>query len=447
MKRALPIVFGLILSFVSAYYLLYPSLTVYSQIRASTSSPSGASGVASAIHAAIAEDFGLWARERVEQASGAKLNIGDISGTEWPMFSAVYFLWGTEELDKAWIEAGNSERPRPKVYARDAIEAAAELIVDPANASWVIRHWGDGYLETENIFYRMLLIAGLTSYQSLTGNSQYEPMLRRQVLTLSKELDQSPHGLLDDYPGQCYPIDVLPAIAVIERAGQLLEIELGDFVARARRGFEGKLLDPDTQLPSYFADPRQGVGLGPARGVGASYMLIWAGELWPETAKSWYGLYDRQFVQEHSFISGVREFRKGLEGYSWLGDVDSGPIVGGLGVAASAFGIAAARVNGDSQLAHALSTQAILASWPLPSGRLLVPSLLSDLSDAPFLGETALLFVYSRPMDLAVDRAALTTPRIVYVALTIIFLLGLLLLFLGLRILWRAGIERTSAKP
>lgn len=446
MKRATLAVLGFILIFVSAYYVLYPSVTVYSQIRESTSSPSGASGVASVIHAAIAEDFGLWARARVEQASGAKLNIGDISGTEWPMFSAVYFLWGTEELDKAWVEAGNSERPRPKVYARDAIEAAAELIVDPANASWVIRHWGDGYLETENIFYRMLLIAGLTSYQSLTGNSQYEPTLRRQVLTLSRELDQSPHGLLDDYPGQCYPIDVLPAVAVIQRAGQLLGIELGDFVARARRGFEGKLLDPDTQLPSYFADPRQGIGLGPARGVGASYMLIWAGELWPETAKSWYGFYDRQFVQENSFISGVREFRKGLEGFSWLGDVDSGPIVGGLGIAASAFGIAAARANGDSELAHALSTQAILASWPLPSGRLLVPSLLSDLSDAPFLGETALLFVYSRPMDVTADRTGLNTPSIVYVVLATAVAFGLLILFAGLRLVARLRTDNREAK-
>lgn len=444
MKTTFRSLFGLILAFVSFYYFIYPSVAVYSQIKEESSARSGISNFAYDVHYSIAEAFGEWAQGRVDRSSGTELSIGDISGTEWPMFSAVYFLWSTEELDKAWVEAGRTDTPRPKIYAADAIESAVKLIVDPGNASWVLRHWGDRYLETENIFYRMLLIAGLTSYQSITGNDRYEPMLRQQVLSLSRELDQSQHGLLDDYPGQCYPIDILPAIAVMKRAGELLDIDLGDFVNRARRGFEGKLLDPETQLPSYRADPLRGVGIGPARGVGISYMLIWANELWPETAKDWYRLYDQQFVHQNTFITGVREFRKGQEAYSWLGDVDSGPILGGLGVAASAFGIAAARVNGDVELAHALSTQAILASWPLPSGRLLVPSLLSDLSDAPFLGETALMFVFSRSVNLPDNTEALDIPDLVYIVLAITLSLGLFILFLGLRLLSKAWVNKRA---
>ncbi len=439
MRNALRALAGLSLCFISIYYFLYPAVTVLNQIREESSAQSGVSDFAADIHLSIAEPFGAWARDRVETARGTELSLADISGTEWPMFSAVYFLWSTEELDKAWVAAGGTGGTRPSLYAADAIEAAAELVVDPANASWVIRHWGESYLERENIFYRMLLIAGLTSYQSITGKARYEPLLRQQVISLSWELDQSPHGLLDDYPGQCYPIDILPAIAVMQRAAALLEIDLGNFAERARRGFEGRMLDPATQLPSYVADPLEGVGIGPARGVGISYKLIWAKELWPETAKAWYGLYQRQFVQQGALISGVREFRKGMDTYSWLGDVDSGPILGGFGVAASAFGIAAARVNGDAALAHALSSQAILAAWPLPSGRLLIPSLLSDLSDAPFLGETALMFVFSRPMNLPATPAELTTPRLVYILLAVALSLGLLVLVTGLRLILSAG--------
>ena len=444
LKIVLKVLLGLLLVFVALYYFIYPSVTVYRHITADPSPQSGVPAFAFDVHSSIAEGFGGWARERVARSAGAELSIHDISGTEWPMFSAVYFLWGTEELDKAWLAAGRSDRSRPSAYAAEAIEAAARLVVDPANASWVIKHWGERYLDSENVFYRMLLIAGLTSYQSITGNAQYEPLLRQQVVSLSNELDQSPHGVLDDYPGQCYPIDILPAIAVMKRAGDLLDIDLSPFVERARRGFEGNLLDPETRLPSYLADPRTGVGIGPARGVGISYMLIWAREIWPETAEDWYGLYERHFVDRGAFVSGIREFPKGVAGFSWLGDVDSGPILGGLGVAASAFGIAAARVNGDTELAHALSTQAILASWPLPSGRLLVPSLLSDLSDAPFLGETALIFVFSRPMASPAGANEADTPDLVHGLLAVMFLLGLLLLLAGLRLLLRA-VKRQEA--
>lgn len=444
MKSLVKRLFGTILIFVSLYYLLYPTVTVYRQIQKEAAPQSHVSSFAFDLHLAIAENFGNWAQDRVDRAAGTQLSIDDISGTEWPMFSAVYFLWSTEELDKAWLELGDAAIPRPRDYAAAAIEAAAKLIVDPANASWVIRHWGARYLERENVFYRMLLIAGLTSYQTMTGKDIYEPLLRDQVVSLSRELDQSPHGVLDDYPGECYPIDILPAIAVMQRASALLDIELGDFVQRARRGFEGRLLDPSTQLPSYVADPLSGVGIGPARGVGISYMLIWVPELWPDITEKWYRLYERHFLERGALLSGVREFRRGLEGYSWLGDVDSGPIVGGLGVAASAFGLAAARVNGDLPLAHALSAQTILASWPLPSGRLLVPSLLSDLADAPFLGEAALAFIFSRPMAVTSNAGERSTPKLVYVILASTASLGLVFLISGLRLL--LGAPRNRAR-
>ena len=81
------------------------------------------------------------------------------------------------------------------------------------------------------------------------------------------------------------------------------------------------------------------------------------------------------------------------------------------------------------------STTRLLA---LPSGRLLVPSLRSDLTEAPFLGETALLFVFTRPMSLPGKASVLSTPKLVYIVLAMTLSLGLLLLFLGLRLLLRA---------
>lgn len=348
------------------------------------------------LHKSLSRRYEAWARERVESGRAAQLNTYDISGTEWPMFSSVFYLWTTESLQEAWERNPRLAREAPAKYASEAIESAAALIADPTNATWVKQHWGDSYLQRENLFYRMLLISGLTSYQKLSGQRTYESLLRDQVESLSAEMDRSPYGLLDDYPGECYPIDILPAIAAIQRADAVLGTDHSAFVQRAIRGFQDSRLDPATGLPAYVADSKTGQGQGSARGVGISFMLIWAPELWAQTASDWYVLYERQFWKEGSLIVGFREFPEGYPAPFGVLDVDAGPVIADYGTAASAFGIGAARANGRFGQAYGLSAEALAVSWPLPNGTLLLPRLLSNLSDAPYVGETALLFSLSR---------------------------------------------------
>ena len=130
------------------------------------------------------------------------------------------------------------------------------------------------------------------------------------------------------------------------------------FARRALRAFEGTRLDPETRLPAYVADSKTGVGLGSARGVGLSFMLIWAPELWPETAQQWYAQYEKHFWQEGWLLAGFREFPRKHPIPNWrLFDVDAGPVLAGYGTAASAFGIGAARANGDFEHAYPLSAR------------------------------------------------------------------------------------------
>jgi hypothetical protein len=270
-------------------------------------------------------------------------------------------------------------------------------VADPNHAAWVKTYWGDGYLQDENLFYRMLLVSGLTSYQKLLGDKTYQVLLSDQVEGLATEIDKSPFGLLDDYPGSCYPVDVLPAIAAIRKADAVLGTDHAVFAKRAVRAFEGTRLDPETRLPSYLADSKTGTGLSSARGVGLSFMLIWAPELWPEKAQQWYAEFKKQFWQEGWLLAGFREFPRDHPTPNWrLFDLDAGPVPAECGTAASAFGIGAARANGDFEHAYPLSAQALMASWPVPDGRLLVPRFLSNLSDAPYTGESALLFSLTR---------------------------------------------------
>ena len=208
-------------------------------------------------HRALTPKYARWARERMRSGRAENLGTEDVSGTEWPLFGSVFYLLATEALQKDWEE--HPVGVAPKVYAREAIDAAADLVTDPGQAGWVRKHYGAKYLHEEDCFYRMLLICAATSHAKLTGSSKHLALLRDQVETLSAEIDRSRAGLLEDYPGECYPGDVVCAIAAIKRADAVLGTDHSAFCSRALRAFSGDRLDPATGLPVYLAYSYAGI--------------------------------------------------------------------------------------------------------------------------------------------------------------------------------------------
>ncbi|MCX6927885.1 MAG: hypothetical protein NT154_32455, partial [Verrucomicrobia bacterium] len=183
--------------------------------------------------------YARWAQERVAQGQAAGLSVSNISGTEWPLFGSVFYLWGIQNLQTAWEAGDHTAGVEPRIFAKDAIIAASELVIDPKHASWVKKHWGEDYLHRENVFYRMLVIAALTSREKLLHDGAHMDLLRDQVETLAQALDTSKTGLLDDYPGECYPGDVMAALMCIKRADVVLGTDHSRVVNRALRAFIG----------------------------------------------------------------------------------------------------------------------------------------------------------------------------------------------------------------
>ena len=369
--------------------------------------------------------YATWARQRVADGRAATLSTTDISGTEWPLFGSVFYLWAIENLQAGWDEGDHSAGLEPRVFARDAIIAASELVVDPKHAAWVQKHWGQEYLHRENVFYRMLVIAALTAREKLLHDGFRLDLLRDQVETLSAELDSSKSGLLDDYPGECYPGDVMAALMCIKRADAILGTDHSEFIKRALRGFSGNRLTRH-QLPPYAANSDTGLPVAGSRGCGNSYMCLTAPELWPAEAQRWFALYDRFFWQERVTAAGFREYPTNLPHSEWTMDVDAGPVIAGHGVAASAFGIGAARKNGRFDRAYPLTAEMLATAVELPNGVMVVPRLLSNLSDAPMLGEAALLFQLTvQPQPGFPVKTGGKVPPYVYIVLITMFLLGI----------------------
>jgi hypothetical protein len=381
---------------IAAYFFFLPGFTVVRDLADPALRTDATPRAARRLFRSLTPRYRRWAETRMAGTEATRLTADEIAATEWPLFGSVFYLWAVEDLQDDW-ERGDPRRrgpAAPRDTAREAVEAAIALVLDPAHATWVRNHWGEDYLHRENVFYRMLLIAAMTSHHRLTGDPEHLPFLRDQATSLAAELDASPHGLLDDYPGECYPGDVLMAIAAIRRADAVLGTDHRAFAARAVRGFEGPLLDQRGLLP-YAAIARGGFA-GDARGCGLSYAGMSAPYLWPERAITWFDGYERYFWQERHGLHGFREFANDGPGPEWHMDVDAGPVLGGIGVSASAFGLAAARIMGRFDRAWPLAAQTIVFSWPLPDGTLLMPRVLSNAAHAPHLGEACILYTLTR---------------------------------------------------
>ena len=346
------------------------------------------------LHASLSERYAGWVAERLAEDGGAKVHQYNISGTEWPVFGSLFYLQATESLQDAWEEKAMTNEA-PAVYARDAIIAATELLLDKGHASWVIKHWGeDKYMTQDNVFYRMLRIGGMTAYTNLLGDEKYLPQLREETESLVRSIDESPVGLLDDYPNECYPGDVMMAWLAIENADRLLGTDHSAQIQRGLRGFQAPCVD-SRGLSPYLALRDNGGPIGPARGCANAYMGFTAPHLWPEAAKTWYDAVETHYWRERHGIVGFLEFPED-ERKDWYMDVDAGPVIDGFSTSGSAFGVGAARANGRFDHAYPLALEMLATSWALPGGTLVGPRVLSDATDAPLLGEACILFNLTR---------------------------------------------------
>ncbi len=424
MIRRLLQINAVIIGFLASILLLYPCLRAALDLTDPALRQPGTPQSAWRLYRNLTPRFAAWATARAASGRAEVLSTNDISGTEWPLFGSLFYLWGVENLQASWDAGDHTSRIEPRIFAHDAIVAASELVVDPRQAGWVRRHWGEDYLHRENLFYRMLLIGSLAAREHLLRDHAHLDLLRDQVESLASELDASATGLLDDYPGQCYPGDVAAAWACIKRADIVLGTDHSRLINRALRGFTGARTTR-RQLPPYSADSRRGVPLSDARGCANSYFGLLAPELWPTAAREWFAIYDQTFWQDRYAIAGYREFAPNSPHPEWTADVDAGPVVAGFGVSASAFGMGASRKNGRLDRAYPLAAELLVTVGELPGGALAIPRLLSNQTDAPLLGEAAIFWQLSIVPEKGVPlKTGGALPGYVYVMLIVPGVLG-----------------------
>jgi hypothetical protein len=415
---------GLVIT-LSLMFFIYPAITICLVAMDPHLKQTGESRLAPLWFKSAAGRYLSWAQTYLRSNYAGSLPHDDVAATEWPMFGSVFFLVTAEELQKQ----GKIDATHGTI--REAVEKAAQVVASPVTATWVKTKWGDNFLEKENVFYRMLLILGLSSYETITSDARYHALMSRQRITLADELSKANLHLRDDYPNECYPADMLWAVAAIQRAARLDDTHHNELAKCLLKAFDGPVKAAEG-LPAFQADSRSGLVLQGARGCGNSGILLFTAELDPRIATDWYNAYVKNFWKDTGWIAGFTETPRGSRGE--LMDVDSGPVLFEFGSVASVFGIGASKSVGRIDHAAPLTMEAVACSWPTPFGPL-VPGLMGSLAAKSWcLGEVALLFSMTRP---AYGAEIVTfkgrTPFIVWLLLAVYTISGLFFIWFEIR--------------
>jgi hypothetical protein len=120
----------------------------------------------------------------------------------------------------------------------------------------------------------------------------------------------------------------------------------------ARRGMDAATGLPVSDVSGTMAGAKY------PRGCAQSFISRYLAEVDPALSETWWQRYKAHFLADFGGVVGFREWPQGVER---PGDVDSGPIVFGIGTAASALAIAAARAQGDDGVALRLEASASFA--------------------------------------------------------------------------------------
>ncbi|OJF79460.1 hypothetical protein [Nocardia seriolae] len=183
------------------------------------------------------------------------------------------------------------------------------------------------------------------------------------VASYERRLLAAPTGLLDTLPGEAYPTDMAAVSAAIAVHGRATGADHSAVLAHWARAVRAVQIDPATGLVAQ----RMGTDGRPhdaPRASGTGLAAYFAGVADRALARE---LADGFFRQERDVLgfSAMHEYGPGYDGG---GDIDSGPVILGISVSATAFALAPARAFGHRDIFTRVLRTTDLVGIPLRSG-------------------------------------------------------------------------------
>jgi hypothetical protein len=198
----------------------------------------------------------------------------------------------------------------------------------------------------------------LGAYEKIAGDGKHRALQEKISRHLAKESLSSKTKHAASFPGE-------PARWPADQTATLYSLHLYDekFAAEVIEEFlkwmDKNGISKELGLPKSEVTRRHATSELP-RGCALSFMVRYMAPYAPERAKALWEKYRDLYTVDLGVVVGLREWPPGVDRKA---DSDSGPIVRGIGVAASGFGIGAARaVDDDLMYARLVASAALVKS-------------------------------------------------------------------------------------
>jgi len=260
------------------------------------------------------------------------------------------WLFGTYMM--AGMGFGQSALDHPGLRDRhlELMDICIDRLLSAEVRAFEIEAWGEDPIETLDggnghagyLGYFNLL---LSLHRLLQPHSKYAKLNDRITAALARRLEQSPALLICTYPEETYPVDncaVIGSIGLYDRAtGADHSRLIGKWVSKARE----KYVDDKTGLLYQVVDPDDGSPVDRPRGSGTCLGLYFLSFADMQLSADLYRAVKKELARTIMGFGAVREYPVSLG--RGPGDIDSGPIILGLGLSPTGFSLGASRIHRD----------------------------------------------------------------------------------------------------
>jgi hypothetical protein len=204
----------------------------------------------------------------------------------------------------------------------------------------------------------------LAAYTLISEDTQYAALSRRLAALFRAALSDPTRSVLKSYPGGAWAFDtitVLLAISLQDRADA--GTRSAPLVTQHLRWVQEHASDPELRLPYSRVNGRTGAMRERPRGCDLSLRLCFLPHLDADYAAQLYDAYARAHWIERGGVIGFAEWPHGETRFQ---DIDSGPVIDGVGLAATGMGIGAAIAADDRQRLTVLSRQLLMINLLRP---------------------------------------------------------------------------------
>ncbi len=256
--------------------------------------------------------------------------------------NALYGLTCTELLDSLKPSGFTHFDANVRQYQREADMALTEM--NSENGRLIFNQnlplqYGAFYRGWTNYLTGKRLEVDIIPQES---SALHEENFRLNCHDIARAFQEAEGPYLESYHDGIWPADNVLAIASLASYDRNFDTlryqpQIEDWITKVKTQ-----LDPTTGLIPHVV--YTGARPQGARGSSQSLILSLLPEIDSVFAAKQYALYKKHFADRRLGLPGIREYPKGSEG---TGDIDSGPVIWGIGGAASVVGQRAAFANGD----------------------------------------------------------------------------------------------------